>query len=71
MSLKNKTKVYLSLDLDLLNFVQERSNTLGVKRARYISDLLQKDFDHYQKEKINKNLSNYSHNKIITCYHIR
>jgi metal-responsive CopG/Arc/MetJ family transcriptional regulator len=54
MSLKNKTKVYLSLDLDLLNFVQERSNTLGVKRARYISDLLQKDFDHYQKEKINK-----------------
>jgi|TARA_B110000503_G_scaffold110258_1_gene165033 hypothetical protein len=54
MSLKNKTKVYLSLDLDLLNFVQERSNTLGVKRARYISNLLQKDFDHYQKEKINK-----------------
>lgn len=54
MSLKNKTKVYLSLDNKLLIHVKERSMSLGVNRARYISDLLKKDYEHHQKEKINK-----------------
>lgn len=54
MSLKNKTKVYLSLDHNLLCHVKERSMSLGINRARYISELLKEDYEKYQKEKINK-----------------
>jgi hypothetical protein len=53
MSLKNKTKVYLSLAPHLLSYVQERSAELGINRTKYISNLLKKDYDLYQKEKIN------------------
>jgi predicted DNA binding CopG/RHH family protein len=53
MPLKNKIKVYLSLAPHLLNHVQERSAELGINRATYISNLLKKDYDLYQKEKIN------------------
>ena len=54
MSLKNRTKVYLSLEPHLLSYIRERSDDLGINRARYISDLLKKDYDLYQKNKINK-----------------
>ena len=54
MSLKNKTKVYLSLDQDLLCYVKERSISLGKSRARYISDLLKEDYEKHQKKKIDK-----------------
>ena len=54
MSLKNKTKVYLSLDQDSLSHVKERSVFLGKSRARYISDLLKEDYEKHQKKKIDK-----------------
>jgi len=54
MSLKNKTKIYLSLESSLLNFVDEKSNSLNINRTKYISNLLLEEYERFQKEKINK-----------------
>ena len=40
MSLKFKKKIYLSLDADLLNFVEQKADKLKVTKSRYIRELL-------------------------------
>lgn len=54
MSLKNRKKIYLSLDSNLLSFVEEKSNELKINRTKYISDLLHKEYSRSQKEKVDK-----------------
>ena len=51
MSLKHKTKVYLSLNHNLLCHVKERAVSLGINRAKYITDILQSDYEKCIKEK--------------------
>lgn len=54
MSLKHKQKVYLSLDNDLLVFVDEQSAVLDISRSKYITSLLLREYEIYQKKKIDK-----------------
>jgi hypothetical protein len=54
MSLKHKQKVYLSLSNDLLDFVQEQSRVLGISRSKYITSLLLREYEVYQRKRINK-----------------
>ena len=54
MSLKHKQKVYLSLDNDLLDFVEEQSRILGISRSKYIASLLLREYEIYQRKRINK-----------------
>ena len=54
MSLKHKQKVYLSLDNDLLDFVEEQSHILGISRSKYITSLLLREYEIYQRKRINK-----------------
>jgi len=54
MSLKHKQKVYLSLDNDLLDFVEEQSRILGISRSKYITSLLLREYEIYQRKRINK-----------------
>jgi hypothetical protein len=54
MSLKHKQKVYLSLDNDLLDFVEEQSRILGISRSKYITSLLLRQYEIYQRKRINK-----------------
>lgn len=54
MSLKYKQKVYLSLDNDLLDFVEEQSRILGISRSKYITSLLLREYEIYQRKRINK-----------------
>lgn len=54
MSLKHKQKVYLSLSNDLLKFVEEQSHILSVTKSKYITSLLLKECEIYQRKKINK-----------------
>ena len=52
MALKNKKKVYLSLNEDLIQFIEEKSNSLKITKSKYISTLLNKEHDFFQKKKI-------------------
>lgn len=54
MSLKHKQKVYLSLDNDLLDFVEEQSRILDISRSKYITSLLLREYEVYQRKRINK-----------------
>ena len=54
MSLKHKQKVYLSLDNDLLDFVEEQSRILGIPKSKYITSLLLREYEIYQRKRINK-----------------
>ena len=45
MSLKFKKKIYLSLDEDLLKFIDEQANILNTTRSKYIRKLL--NVEHY------------------------
>jgi len=54
MSLKYKQKVYLSLDNDLLDFVEEQSRILGISKSKYITSLLSREYEIYQRKRINK-----------------
>lgn len=54
MSLKHKQKVYLSLDSNLLNFVEEKSQEVNITRSKFIRNLLIKEYKHFQRKKIEK-----------------
>jgi hypothetical protein len=54
MSLKLKKKIYLSLDKEVLQFVDEQSEKLKLSRAKYIHKLLSKEHDLYKKKMIDK-----------------
>jgi hypothetical protein len=54
MSLKFKKKIYLSLDEDLLKFVEERVNTLNTTRSIYIRKLLMIEHEKHTKTIIDK-----------------
>ena len=54
MSLKFKKKIYLSLDEDLLKFVEERVNTLKTTRSIYIRKLLMIEYEKHTKTIIDK-----------------
>lgn len=54
MSLKHKQKVYLSLSNDLLEFVEEQSRILNVTKSKYITSLLLREYEIYQRKKIDK-----------------
>lgn len=54
MSLKYKTKVYFSLSDDLLEFVEEQSHILNMTKSKYITKVLLKEYEKYQKKKIDK-----------------
>ena len=54
MTQQKKVRIYFSLESDLLDFVQERSDVLGITRTGYISNLLQHEFNKHQKVKIDK-----------------
>ena len=43
MALKNKKKVYLSLNEDLIQFIEEKSNSLKITKSKYISTLFNKE----------------------------
>ena len=52
MTLVNKTKIYMSLDKSLLEFVDSQSDELNITRSKYISGLLLKEYNLRQKRKI-------------------
>lgn len=54
MSLKFKKKIYLSLDLELLNFVEQESNRLDTTRAGYIREFLIEEYKKQTKINIDK-----------------
>jgi len=54
MSLRFKKKIYLSLDKDLLKFVEERANTLNTTRSLYIRKLLMIEYEKHTKIMIDK-----------------
>ncbi len=54
MSLKHKQKVYLSRDNDLLEFVEEQSRIFDISKSKYITSLLLREYEVYQRKKIDK-----------------
>ena len=54
MSLKHKQKVYLSLGNDLLEFVEEQSRILDISKSKYITSLLLREYEGYQRKRIDK-----------------
>lgn len=54
MSLKFKKKIYLSLDEDLLKFVEEQVSALNTTRSIYIRKLLMIECEKHRKTMIDK-----------------
>jgi len=54
MSLKHKQKIYLSLGNDLLEFVEEQSRIIDISRSNYITTLLLREYESYQRKRIDK-----------------
>ena len=54
MSLKHKQKGYLSLGNDLLEFVEEQSRILDISKSKYITSLLLREYEGYQRKRIDK-----------------
>lgn len=54
MSLKNKQKVYLSLNNDLLEFVDDQSKKLDITKSKYITSFLLREYENYERKKIDK-----------------
>jgi hypothetical protein len=54
MSLKHKQKVYLSLSNNLLEFVENQSRILDMTKSKYITSLLLREYESYQRKRIDK-----------------
>lgn len=54
MSLKHRKKIYLSVTQELLEFIEEKTNILKITRSKYITGLLSKEHQDYQRNKIDK-----------------
>jgi hypothetical protein len=54
MALIHKQKVYLSLSHDLLKFISEQSHILDISNSKYITNLLLREYESYQRKRINK-----------------
>ena len=65
MSLKNKKKVYLSLDNKLMSFVEDQSNNLSITKSKYISKLLLKEYEVENKKIIDKIIEGSKNNNSI------
>lgn len=52
MSLRFKKKIYLSLDQDLLKFVDEQASILNITRSSYIRKLLMTKYEVHTKKVI-------------------
>ena len=54
MPLKFKTKIYLSLDKELLQFVDEQSKKRKISRSKYIHKLISTEHELFKKKMIDK-----------------
>ena len=54
MSLKHRTKIYLSLNDSLLEFAIGQASSLGMTRSKYITSLLAKEYDNCKKREIDR-----------------
>jgi hypothetical protein len=54
MSLKHKKKVYLSLNKELIEFVEEQSCKLNTTKSKFMTSLLLKEYENNQRKKIDK-----------------
>ncbi|MDZ5762784.1 hypothetical protein Cyrtocomes_01179 [Candidatus Cyrtobacter comes] len=54
MSLKNKTRMYISFDDEVAGFIEERAMAESCTKSKFVYRLIRKEYESYRKKKISE-----------------